>query len=1116
MKYCQGCGAELTPGELYCPECGHQVPQEQTQNTQPQNTVIGKQYFPPSMQEKQPAQNTQTQQTDAYYQSPQNTAPVYKTKTAAARKRSPLMTILIVSLAIVLAVEGVISGVWFPGFFTGGSRGGGGVLSDSEIERLANEQPEPIDEAEYKTPVKVKDIVHSYTEEEINNAPATEMKVTIDDPKAEAGSFSVDFDEWNLDNDDTFIVKELPVHKNEELGYTIKGYDFSLASGQSEFYTEVVVSVPRDPVEDERVTFITKNKETGKYERAYSEISEDGTKFLIYTTHFSEFDKLDNSDFTNGIVLDASDGSLDSQASKDAMGAFYYPFYVGPSKRMTAKVYCDERWFWDTIATRYTRAPAGFDLLPAIAEEIKKTPKDKLQYSSPLTALMWANSTVDYTNNSVTVGEAGMEKIMQQLSARNLLPGLKAGSAGTTAAASRLSVSSGLGSVCTLVGYYLTLDKMHHDAEQGKYTSWVDCYKKNWLGYLGLSIGVVGVVAVPGGALALSAAAAGMGLFAYSAYCAATEPRELSSVEQVYRDYFMTPSGESRVRIYYGDTSAANSWEQGKGYMKQLTSIDDAQNILLGYTLNYNISKMGEEPGIPGDDPMKSGKRIDRAWVIAISGLFHMLESMTENPDYVKVFKEFYHNYAEACYNMNDSTYMEFAKKAMAERGWDASLASLPDNDPQKAKEIKEDYINNLAQELMAKHADIIWKNVTFKMHCAQIEAYEIIEDVLIPNLNTMMEFRVIDNSLPDPKDFSQSAYNVHGRLYKDVDLYRTSYYGYADLSKCVDYPMYFSIKDESGKYKYVYQPIFMPRIGLGPYAPGAKYTDYYPARGNFVPKAPANKGDNLVFRCTYYHYLMMGSPTAISFRDMNDLGKNDKVAEMKFSEPDANGVIQVTIEAPPLNQPNAADLKVTEDDTMGYGIIDEIPEYAANPMPANCRISIDNDGKTVDIDMPEVSHSFHSINSTDDFSTIDYTYTYNRNAVHLKGKITEIKYDSKGNITMKKGVITSGTEPFNGMSLSESTRTRRSDGSRFDYFHKSEYKINKLTFGNADHNGKPPDKVSSFYIHYRTNTDKEEIEKVYIQLYGDIQQSVSDHRDPDHPYTTTCSGRSITLTRVD
>ena len=1008
------------------------------------------------------------------------------------------MTVLVVGLAVVLAVEGVIAGVWFPGFFTGG----GSVETAQSLEQAMAEKNEQVDLMNYPMPGRVGDIVNTYTEEEMNSAQRTEIPVSPENPRASAGKFSVDFGEWNLDQEDTLIVRELPEHYDSTTGYIINGYDFSLASGQSEFLTEVVVTVPRESQEDYDSLFVTKNKETGKYEYSYFEISEDGANYLIYTTHFSEQDRITHKGFAEGITEDIEDGQIDDPATLEALSAFYYPNYVSPNKCMTAPVHCNYNYLWNAVAIRYTRKPPGIDLLPYLAEQINSTPKDQLQYTSPLAKLMYTNEGADALNNANTLREAGLQK----LSMKNLSPQLAKAAEGAAKSGSRLTFSSGLGAASTLIGYYFTLDKMGYEAQQGKYPNLTECYKNNWLGCVGMAVGVVGVVAIPGGTLALTAAAAGLLIYAYSYASSLNQPRELTTTEQIYRDYYVSPTGNS-IRIFYDEPKLADSYQSNCGNMKPLKSLNEKQNKKLKDYLNKNMAYLRVGAGIPGDDPRKMRIQ-DRGWVAALSGLFRLLK---DNPEkYEEAFKEFYHNYAEAYWNMNEQAMLSHGRQAMSARGWDSqSFALLSVTNPEKYEDIKNDYINNFAAELAAKHAPIILANIIAHVHLARLEAQQVIEDTLLPRLNTMVEFRVKDNSLPDPNEFSQSVYNTPLARKEGIGPDTPTYYGRPDFSKCVENSMYFTVKDETGKTKLVEKPVFLPRQRIGLKTKLVSFEQYYPAHPNFLPHFNDEKG-NVVFRCTYFHYLLMGSPTAMTFHDVSGKGKKDKVVDFELPEPESDGVIRVTIEAPPVNQANTHEMKIVEDGTMGYGIVEEIKEFTTNPLPANNTLSFGEDGKSMSIDLPAVNHSFHSISDTNGLH-IDHTYSFERSAFRLTGRVTQTDYSVSGKVMAKKGVILTGPESITGSDMDHSSRYR-GDETPYEMYTRTDVSFNQFLFGSETMEGEPPDDVSCFYIIYDEN---EKIEKITVYLCGSCKRKLSDHTDKEG-YTTTDKKRTIQLVPVD
>lgn len=1103
MKTCRFCRSELIPDKLFCPECGQPVISEPSDTTPPppvSSAPVPPKVYPTS-QPPQAYPTAPTEPQQPFYHPPQAPLPmtnIVSNPSKHPKKHSVWMTVLIICLSVVMVTESVIAGVWYPGFFTGG----GSATMEQLLNEAIQEENEQVDLMSYPVPGKPGEIVNSYTEEEFHQAPKTEIPVSPENPKAAAGKFAVDFGEWNLEQEDTLIVRELPEHYDSTTGYIINGYDFSLASGQSEFLTEVVLTVPRDPEDDYNCMFVTKNKETGKYEYSYFEVSDDGANYLIYTTHFSEQDMITYKGFAEYVVKDLEDGSIDSAATLDSLCAFYYPNYVSPTKRMTAPVRCNYNYLWNAIASRYTRKPPGIDVLPYLAEQIRNTPKDKLQYTTPLSKLLYTNEGADILNNANTLREG----VGNKLSLQSISPQIK-NAAEAASKSGRLSFSSGLGAAATLIGYYFTLDKMAYEAKQGKYPNLTECYKQNWLGYVGLAVGVVGLVAIPGGAVALTAAAAGLGVYTYSYASSRNAPRDLSTVEQIYRDYYFSPGGRS-IRIFYDEPSLTDSFDSNCGNMKPLKSLDEKQNKKLKEYLNKNMAALRVGTGIPGDDPRKVRIQ-DRAWVAVLSGLFRLLKDTPEK--YGEAFQEFYHNYAEACWNMSDSAYLSFARKAMEARGWDPNSAALLSvSEPEKAEQIKQDYINNFAAELAAKHSPIILANIIAHIHLAQLEAQEVIENQLLPRLNTMVEFRVVDKSLSDPNDFSQSVYHAPLRRKEAISADTNTYYGRPDFSKCVESTMYFTIKDTSGKLRYVNKPIFLPRLRNGTRTRVVSYEDYYPAHPNFLPHLSGDTG-NVVFRCTYFHYLMMGSPTAISFHDVSGNGKNDKVVDFVFPEPDQDGIIRVTVEAPPLKQANALEMKITSDNTMHYSVMEEIEESVQNPLPANNTVALGDDGKSITFTLPAVSHSFHSISDTDNYH-IDYEYSYTRSAIELTGKITETRYHSDGTVASKVGVILTAPDTITGTGLDKSNRHRHGEDGNIQIYFQSSVNLSQLVLGQTETEGNLPDDVSRFYLNY---DDQEQIKTITLKLYGTSKRTLSTHDDPKG-YTTTDTNREITLERVD
>lgn len=128
-NFCQHCGTPLSQEAAFCPNCGTPVgniPQQPVQS-QPQQP-----YYPPAPE----TYPQQAYQQPAYYQ-----PPVQQPAQNTGKKKSTGLTVLIIVLVILLAAEGVVAGIWLPGFFTGGSGSVTPAASKTETATLTAENP---------------------------------------------------------------------------------------------------------------------------------------------------------------------------------------------------------------------------------------------------------------------------------------------------------------------------------------------------------------------------------------------------------------------------------------------------------------------------------------------------------------------------------------------------------------------------------------------------------------------------------------------------------------------------------------------------------------------------------------------------------------------------------------------------------------------------------------------------------------------------------------------------------------------------------------------------------------------------------------------------------------
>lgn len=279
-KFCRYCGNPIEEDANFCPKCGAALKARNVQANHPVRPVQ-------AQVRRKPA-------------------------------KSRALSILNISLGLILAFEAVVACFWYPGFFKGRvkpvgeeiettaeAETGGHVtdhdtasniqpildylgVSEEDLAAIAKSEIAPTPQNSPGNPAFI-DV--SFTEEERNNAITLSAPVSLENPEADFPQFGIhaDLKWWNLENEeDTLIIKRLPVKTCSVTGSTLYTYDISLASGQKEFPTEVEITFP---VQGEALAFdgsVHRNDETGKWEEDYYTLSEDGLFYTSRMTHFSD------------------------------------------------------------------------------------------------------------------------------------------------------------------------------------------------------------------------------------------------------------------------------------------------------------------------------------------------------------------------------------------------------------------------------------------------------------------------------------------------------------------------------------------------------------------------------------------------------------------------------------------------------------------------------------------------------------------------------------------------------------------------------------------------------------------------------------------------------------
>lgn len=837
-----------------------------------------------------------------------------------------MQLILIIGLSVFLAAELVVSGIWFPGFFNAGSR------KETPVIEGNNNSP-----GTSWTPPALSSIDLTYSAEERASAPSVELKISGEDPKASSGDFSVDFGNYNFIEDDTLTVKTLPVHTDENAGYTLQGYDLSLASGRDSFFGEVAIKIPREESDGDVVLFLTKDPETGENTEEFYEISEDGKSYILYTTHFSDHLKANFCNFNGDqFVEDVKKANLGNEATRKALSSFYYTSYQPYHRWMSAEVAFSPNELWSKLTENSSYLPSSYSLMAAVAEKANAAPPGELPKEVDLGGILVFEedelknligeqaAAAGFVNDTKTAVIDPGTKALNKLSLENIAPGLKEPvreHAEVLAQNKGSSAFDVLSILTTAVGFAETNRKAIRELEAGKYSSTEQALWANWEGYTGTLISLTGMIgsaveymassgmvagtaagtaAAVGSGVAIGAALAGMGLYLYCMSQETPPYADLFGAEMNYRDYYINGG---TPRIFYYDDASKSSIGFGKGEtgnIKKLETLNAEQSQLFKTAINEFLKQYNGTGGIHGDDTRNKNAPINE-WHYAVFVLSDILKDDPEK--FAAAVKEFYHNYAMACWEFSGDDFLSFSQTAMKQRG------EAPENALYPSEKERETYVQLLENELFVKHQDMFLNVARTLEHQSLLSVNKMIREELVPLLNTEIVFTVKDLTLDSPTNFAASKYNAEPVLKENIELYEVP--GEDGLTKTdrrfsYVHPMEFLIADEDGNYTQVGPPVFLPNYNVsgnvqdfGTIVTGLHLIpcyagDFYPVQSNFEPSLIEG---NTVFRCTYFNYLMMGAPTAMAFRDVSTDQKKAEIKDFLIPTAGSDGVIHVDIE---------------------------------------------------------------------------------------------------------------------------------------------------------------------------------------------------------------------------
>ncbi|MBQ3706621.1 MAG: zinc ribbon domain-containing protein [Clostridia bacterium] len=835
-RFCSSCGKELPADAAFCRFCGAQV-QNSARRSSRNDTPAG-----------QTAVNRPAQTAVPPYREPVPQTQPAKTK---PKKKGRGLS-LFLSLAIV--VEFCIAGFKYPGFLrkeggwienviegvSGGISGGG----DSD------------GEADDALPLY-------YTKKQIDNAPAQSLGVSQREPAADFGRVRVEIDAWNLDEeDDTLTMRELPELSEGEEGWAVKAYDFSLASGQHEFVTDVMISIPRTYT-DVLSGCVWFNEVSGEWEDVYYEVSEDGASYRVFADHFSLF------------------GEKTYRFSADALA---FVELDGPSVGLNDGVFVEVRK--PDVNRMNWPVKVDYDRLWNLYQ--KKTEEDIRNLGNSIQAVM-------QHSDDIAASKAAYDKLdnIQDVfgdvsgaaGALGLPNDLAEGVLNMTEEADDL-----MGDFMDNLDILLTALKICEEAKRGNYTfgEVLKDLPKATMNHMD-DIANIGVSTLAGIYLAPWAAAlVGTTMWVTGKLSEMdlgngkyTDPKletihqyfcTLRTTQMVYGDpitdkytleHYFDGQRNSKKKQTVPMQKPASMTEEDFKILKEIVQKNPLNRSLKG---TYNTATGWYSHMTAKDE--EAEVIYSKGWAEAFEAILTI--SADDGPEYLKtVLDEFYWSYAYAFWGLDE----EYILNPICSRFWstakEGSYRTIKEvNDGKEVKDKDKircttDFVNLLKQETKPILLGILEE--MRRDSCTALKRE--MEKKLLPLLNCELTFHVVDENLPAGASFQNSMYCKDWTTINSNQYYVRNYADKGFDKKEFITPMRFDAAKEA---------CFLPLL------PSYKVTEeagllvknsvknYYPYTTDFIPR-PEKKGD-VVYRCTYYHYLMMGAPTVMFFKDVRKM----------------------------------------------------------------------------------------------------------------------------------------------------------------------------------------------------------------------------------------------------
>ncbi len=907
IKYCPNCGAQVKSTSVFCMNCGCQL---------------------------QPVSQPRVHIPEQYVQ--RNAARAAQNQTPPVRSSSKEWK---KAIALLLAsVIFAVTALKYPGFLIKDKRpenGAAGYLSgqgsaDTDFTEFStySDYSDYTSAGDDPSVLTAGELPLIYSREQISEAEVLTADVAPNNETVVVGDTSVLIPSWELEPEgDRIEVRPLPELSMGEDNWTIRAYDFSLASGTHEFDSDITITIPREGGAAECSGCVWYNEETGYWEDIYSEISDDGKYYKIYTDHFSLFGEKKYRFDEKRLDLVIDDGRR-----IDLDHGVFIETRTSKGSRMEQKVRIDYERFWNMYQRK-------------TLDDVKDIGRSmELLVKPPKEAATWTDD--------------GYGPIVDTVSDVFGLIGLADGSVGTAAGLAvggDYPLPDAVGQTLTMVDVIFTGYKVYAEAASNAITPYskalADSVMNHKLDIFNSGVGVASTFAPE----MLNPITAAVGLMLYT-YSWGYERWVTDGVDEWYKQYY--PDEGEVYRRFYQDAGVRLYFDTGDD---QVAAQSDYHYALMDKPSSMDDKKYKEFAGFVND---RGGLRTDnyKGFAAAFSKL---IELYADEPEYLEtVMDELFRSAAGAFWRLPE-------KKTQGAAGQGPKYDFLKEykylgGDPYNLSRANQIQLSDAYVMRMKVDTLKILENVTTTYQRKACEAVmRKMDTELLPVLNRKLVFHVVDGSLEGEQTFADSIYCVDWKSINSNRRYRSLPDGENTFDAGFKTPMRFVGADK---------PAFLP---LNYDGTENSVRNYYPYDPGFLPCA--DKKSDIVFKCTYYHYLMMGAPRKMIFTDL-ETGESQEsdIVIPDISPTDGLRVTDVYI-----------NVNGTRQDKM------EEKQYSLRPQSAthfdasllkdvsqNATVSFGSDGSVV-IDVPGLAVSIDKPASWEGYTE---HYEYKRDGFRAKG----------------------------------------------------------------------------------------------------------------------------------